>query len=204
MDKIIMDFTSLSRLAHQKKLSANTEKYIYLLWLGLTSSEISSAYYNPATRTVDISDSTIFVKEDKIAECLSSGGGSPLDKKSISDAQAELENAGISPEIIYKSGFFNMRYEQSVLGQPEDLVRIKEMGRHIKDSAEKLEKEYTSQEQRFNTVNKKECTKTEFVFSCTLFYSLFLKTSTGVIFPKNPGAYTSEYIPLIVFSRCSA
>lgn len=142
MDGIIMDFTSLSNLTTQKNISANAEKYIYLLWLGLTSSEISSAYYNPATRTVDISDSTIFVKEDKIAECLSSGGGSPLDKKSISDAQAELENADISPEIIYKSGFFNMRFEQSVLGQPEDIVRIKEIKRHINGSADKLEKEY--------------------------------------------------------------
>lgn len=142
MDEIIMDFTSLSRLAQQKKLSANAEKYIYLLWLGLTSSEISSAYYNHATRTVDISDSTIFVKEDKIAECLSLGGGSPLDKKSISDAQSELEKAGISTESIYKWGFFNMRYEQSALGQPEDIVRIKEIKRHIKESAEKLEKEY--------------------------------------------------------------
>ena len=142
MDEIIKDFTSLSNLATQKNISVNAEKYIYFLWLGLTSSEISSAYYNPATRTVDISDSTIFVKEDKIAECLSSGGGSPLDKKSISDAQSELESAGISPELIYKWGFFNMRYEQSVLGQPEDLVRIKEMERHIKGSADKLEKEY--------------------------------------------------------------
>lgn len=81
MDEIIMDFSSLSKLANQKNISINAEKYLYLLWLGLTSSEISSAYYNPATRTVDISDSTIFVKEDKIAECLSSDGGIPLDKK---------------------------------------------------------------------------------------------------------------------------
>lgn len=81
-------------------------------------------------------------KRRQIAKCLSSGGGSPLDQKNISDAQAELENAGISPEIIYKSGFFNMRFEQSVLGQPEDIVRIKEIKRHINGSADKLEKEY--------------------------------------------------------------
>lgn len=83
MDEIIMDFTSLCRLANQKNISANAEKYIFLLWLGLTSSEISAAYYNPATRMVDVSDSTIFVKEDKIAECLTSGGGNPIDKKHI-------------------------------------------------------------------------------------------------------------------------
>lgn len=35
-----------------------------------------------------------------------------------------------------------MRYEQSVLGQPEDIVRIKEIKRHINGSAEKIEKEY--------------------------------------------------------------
>ena len=142
--EIIIDFASLNKLTKQKNLSADAEKYIYLLWLGLTSSEISSAYYNPATRTVDMSDSTIFVKEDKIAKCLSSDGGSPLDKKSIVSAQSELEGAGISPELIYKSGFFNMRYEQSVLGQPEDIVRIKEMERHIRSSSEELEKEYES------------------------------------------------------------
>lgn len=35
-----------------------------------------------------------------------------------------------------------MRFEQSVLGQPEDIVRIKEIKRHINGSADKLEKEY--------------------------------------------------------------
>lgn len=43
---------------------------------------------------------------------------------------------------LYTSGFFNMRYEQSVLGQPEDIVRIKEIKRHIKENAETIEKEY--------------------------------------------------------------
>lgn len=46
--EIIIDFASLNKLTKQKNLSADAEKYIYLLWLGLTSSEISSAYYNPA------------------------------------------------------------------------------------------------------------------------------------------------------------
>ncbi|MGN1100670.1 MAG: hypothetical protein ACI4RG_00650 [Huintestinicola sp.] len=139
---LIPNFAALNELAEQKDLSLNTKKFIYLIWLGLTSSEASSANYNPAMRTVEWSDRTLFVKEDKMAECLSAEKGRSLDKSSISSALEELKKAGISADDIYKSGFFNMRFEQSELGQPEDIVRIKEMSRHIGIGADALEQEY--------------------------------------------------------------
>lgn len=141
-DDIILNFNALCTLTDQKKLSAAAEKYIYLLWLGLTEREIGAAFYNPATKTVDLDDRTVFVKEEKIEECLSSDGGKPLSQKSISDARSELEKADITPESIYRSGFFNFRYEQTLLNQPEDSVRIREMMRKIKCTSEELETEY--------------------------------------------------------------
>lgn len=140
--ELIMDFTALDSLAEEKKLSLAAQKFIYLVWLGLTPSEIVCAYYNINMRTLEWSDRTLFIKEDKIAEYLSAESGRPLDNESISAAQSELENAGISVEQVYKSGFFNMRFEQSKLKQPEDIVRIKEMRRNIGNNAEELEKEY--------------------------------------------------------------
>lgn len=141
-DEIILDFNALSELAEQKKLSAEAEKYIYLLWLGLTEREAGSACYNPATKTVDLDDRTVFVKEEKIENRLSSDGGKPFSHEALSAARSELEKAEISPESIYKSGFFNIRYEQSLLKQPEDSVRIREMMRHIKCTVEELDFEY--------------------------------------------------------------
>lgn len=45
------------------------------------------------------------------------------------------------PLRAYTNGkFFNMRYEQSVHGQPEDIVHIKEIKKYINGSADKLEK----------------------------------------------------------------
>lgn len=141
-DDIIIDFTSLCELAEQKKLSADAEKYIFLLWLGLTDREICSAYYNPAAKTVDLDDRTVFVKEEKAEERLSANGGRPFSPEELSSAHSELEKAGITPESIYRSGFFNLRFEQLLLDQPEDIVRIREMKRHIDRSSEELEKEY--------------------------------------------------------------
>ncbi|WP_432650311.1 hypothetical protein [Huintestinicola sp.] len=138
----ILDFSALNKLAEQKNLSLNAQKFIYLIWLGLTPAEISSANYNTAMRTVEWGDRTLFVKENKMAECLAADGGRLLDKGSISSAETELEKVSISADLIYKTGFFNMRFEQSELGQPEDIVRIKEMSRHIGISADELDKEY--------------------------------------------------------------
>lgn len=141
-DEIILDFNALCKLIKQKKLSANAEKYAYFLWLCLNDREISSACYNPATKTVEIDDMTVFVKEDTIENLLSSDGGKPFSSESIFSARSELEKADISLESIYRSGFFNIRYEQSLLGQPEDSVRIREMKRSIKCSPKELENEY--------------------------------------------------------------
>lgn len=141
-DEIILDFDALCKLAEQKKLSAEAEKYIYFLWLGLTEREAGSACYNPATKTVDLDDRTVFVKEEKIESCLSSDGGKPFSHEELSAVHSELEKAEISPEKIYESGFFNIRFEQSLLKQPEDSVRIREMMRHIKRTAEELDFEY--------------------------------------------------------------
>ncbi len=141
-DEIILDFNALCRLAEQKKLSAEAEKYIYLLWLGLTEREAGSACYNPATKTVDLDDRTVFVKEEKIENCLSSDGGRPFSREELSAVRSELEKAESSSEKIYESGFFNIRFEQSLLKQPEDSVRIREMMRHIKRTAEELDFEY--------------------------------------------------------------
>ena len=141
-DEIILDFNALCILAEQKKLSAEAEKYIYLLWLGLTEREAGSACYNPATKTVDLDDRTVFVKEEKIENRLSSDGGRPFSPEESSAVHYELEKAEISSENIYKSGFFNIRFEQSLLKQPEDSVRIREMMRNIKRSAEELDFEY--------------------------------------------------------------
>ncbi|MGN0665500.1 MAG: hypothetical protein ACI4KF_03130 [Huintestinicola sp.] len=139
---VILNFDALDKLAKQKGLSENAKRFIFLIWLGLTPAEISSANYNIITRTIEWGDRTLFVKEDKIAECLSAGGGKPLDRERISSAETETEKAGLSAELIYRSGFFNFRFEQSELKQPEDIVRIKEMKRHIGDDSEVLEKEY--------------------------------------------------------------
>lgn len=141
-DDIILDFNALCRLAEQKKLSAEAEKYAYLLWLGLTEREAGSACYNPATKTVDLDDRTVFVKEERIGELLSADGAKPLSPEAVSAAHSELEKAEIPPEIIYRSGFFNIRYEQSLLKQPEDSVRIREMMRRIGLTAEELDFEY--------------------------------------------------------------
>ena len=108
----------------------------------MTEREAVSACYNPATKTVDLDDRTVFVKEKKIENCLSSDGGKPFSHEELSAVRSELEKAEISPENIYKSGFFNICFEQSLLKQPEDSVRIREMMRHIKRSAEELDFEY--------------------------------------------------------------
>lgn len=92
--------------------------------------------------TVDLDDRTVFVKEEKIENRLSSDGGRSFSHEELSAVRSELEKAEISPENIYKSGFFNIRFEQSLLKQPEDSVRIREMMRHIKRSAEELDFEY--------------------------------------------------------------
>lgn len=132
----------LSQLAEKEKLSVNAEKYLYLTWLGLTPSEMRSAYYNSVMRTVEWNDRVIFVKDDKMAERLAQNSGGPLGEKELSSAEAELNSAGISPKLVYKMGFFNMRWEQAELNQPEDIVRIKEMSRHIGCNTAELEKEF--------------------------------------------------------------
>lgn len=110
--------------------------------LGLTECETGLACYNSATKTADLDDRTVFVKEKKIENCLSSDGGKPFSHEELSAVNSELEKAEISPENIYRSGFFNIRYEQSLLKQPEDSVRTREMMRHIKRTAEELDFEY--------------------------------------------------------------
>lgn len=100
------------------------------------------ACYNSATKAVDLDDRTVFVKEEKIENRLPSDGGKPFSHEELSAVHSELERAEISPENIYKSGFFNICFEQSLLKQPEDSVRIREMMRHIKRSAEELDLEY--------------------------------------------------------------
>lgn len=83
-DEIILDFSALCRLAEQKKLSAEAEKYIYLLWLGLTEREAGMACYNPATKAVDLDDRTVFVKEEKIENCLSLSSGTSFSREELS------------------------------------------------------------------------------------------------------------------------
>lgn len=141
-DKIILDFNALSKLIKQKKLSPSAEKYIYFMWLGLTEREISTACYNSAAKTIGLDDRTVFVKEEAIEKFLASDNGKPFSFEELSLARYELERAEILPEDIYRSGFFNLRFEQSVLGQPEDSVCMREMKRNIKCSSKVLEKEY--------------------------------------------------------------
>lgn len=140
----IVGFEQLEQLLKSKNLSANAVEYSYLIWLGLTPNEMSCAYYNPNTRTVEFDDRVIFVKQDRMAERLADISGRPIEKKNIASAEKELNDAGISPAFLYKTGFFNIRLEQAKLGQPEDLVRIKEMSRHIGQSNEELEREYAA------------------------------------------------------------
>lgn len=140
----IFGFDQLEKLLESKNLSDNAKKYSYLTWLGLTPSEMTSSYYNHRTRTVESDDRVIFVKEDRIAELLAPMDGQAPKKSEISSAETELNDAGISPAQLYKMSFFNIRLAQAELGQPEDIVRIKEMSRHIGQSAAELDKEYAA------------------------------------------------------------
>lgn len=65
-----------------------------------------------------------------------------MTRTALPPPRSELEKVSLSADDIYKTGFFNMRFEQSELGQPEDIVRIKEMSRNIGIIAEELDKEY--------------------------------------------------------------
>ncbi|MGN0553453.1 MAG: hypothetical protein ACI4I1_08715 [Oscillospiraceae bacterium] len=138
----ILGFEQLEQILKSKKISANAVNYSYLTWLGLTPNEMTSAYFNHNTRTVEFNDRVIFVKEDRMAECLADISGQPIGKKSITSAEKELNAAEISPAFLYKMSFFNIRLEQAKLGQPEDLVRIKEMSRYIGQDTKTLEQEY--------------------------------------------------------------
>lgn len=139
---IILDFSALDRLAEEKNLSVKAQKFLYLIWLGVPPKEACSALYNTAVRILEWNDSTLYVKDDKAAMILGADGGKSLDKNSSDAAAKELAAAGISSALVSKMGFFNMRYEQSELGQPEDIVRVSEIARHIGLGAEELENEY--------------------------------------------------------------
>ncbi|MGN0599115.1 MAG: hypothetical protein ACI4JK_04395 [Oscillospiraceae bacterium] len=140
----ILGFEQLEQLLKGKSLSENAVKYSYLTWLGLTPNEMTSAYYNQNTRTVESDDRVIFVKQDRMAEQLADMSGQPIAKKNIASAEKELNESEISPAFLYKMSFFNIRLEQARLGQPEDIVRIKEMSRYISQSPEALEREYAA------------------------------------------------------------
>ena len=140
----ILGLEQLEQLLKSKNLSANAVNYSYLTWLGLTPNEMASAFYNHNTRTVEFDDRVIFVKQDRMAERLADISGRPIEKKNIASAEKELKESEISPAFLYKMSFFNIRLEQAKLGQPEDIVRIKEMSRHIGQSNEELEREYAA------------------------------------------------------------
>lgn len=148
------------------------------------------ACYNSATKTVDLDYRTVFVKEEKIESRLSSDGGKPFSHEELSAVHSELERAEISPENIYKSGFFNIRFEQSLLKQPEDSVRIREMMRHIKRSAEELDLEYENYCKMRNKAKNYRRTKRLKAFCSAIYYFsitiiLLEILLTNFILPRN-------------------
>lgn len=132
----------LSDLIKTAELSDNAAKFVYLTWLGLSPAEMSTAYYNSSMKMIEWNDGNIFVNDDSAAELLSSFGSEPLTLMEISAAENELRDAEVSVEEVYRSGFFNMRRKQAEIGQPEDVVRVREMSRRIGLSGEKMKQEY--------------------------------------------------------------
>ncbi|MGN0696546.1 MAG: hypothetical protein ACI4J5_07280 [Oscillospiraceae bacterium] len=136
------------KLAEKEGLSKGAKAYIYLTWLGLSAAEIKAARYNGMVSTVEWDDRMTFVKDEKISAFLSSC----VDISDFGKYASEAENSGIEPGLVYKMGFFNIRYEQKKLGQPEDVVRIREMAKVIGEDASALSNEYLDYEKGRNAI----------------------------------------------------
>lgn len=98
-------------------------------------------------RTVEWNDRTVFVKDDRIADRLAA-----VEDISLCRSFADEAEAVIVHELLYISGFFNMRYEQKQLGQPEDIVRVKEMARIIGKNMPELNVQYLEYEKARNSL----------------------------------------------------
>lgn len=135
------------KISENNTLSDGAKAYICLTWLGLSPKEIGEACYNKAMRTVEWNDMTIFVKEDRIASRLAS-----LEDISLCRSCADEAESAAPHGLLYISGFFNMRYEQKQLGQPEDIVRVKEMARIIGKNMPELNVQYLEYEKARNSL----------------------------------------------------
>jgi len=127
-DNIIRDFGGIcERLGD----GANTElkAYVYLSWLGLSRDEIENADisdYNPAMKMLVCGDRYVFVKEPEIAGFLSGAGALP-DRNACENAEKEAEKLGLSHDHVYKMRYFYDKLGLKRGGQPEDIVREREI-----------------------------------------------------------------------------
>ena len=121
----------------------NAKAYIYLSWLGLTESEIKSAAaedYNAAMRILMCGDRSVYIKEDEIALFLSGAEGNIV--ADTEKARIEAEKLGLPHEFLYKMRFFYDKLELKKTGQPEDIVRFKEIMRNIGSDKSTLSEEF--------------------------------------------------------------
>lgn len=137
----VYNFDMFQEKLSAASLSKEATAYLYLTWLGLSDNEICNSCYNSHMRILEWDDRTVFIKENTIADFLSALGIQTSDID-VKGASSEAEKSGVSPALVRKMGFFNIKYEQKKLGQPEDIVRMKEMARNIGQSLDELNSEY--------------------------------------------------------------
>lgn len=127
-DDIIRDFGGICERLGDAADTA-LKAYVYLSWLGLSRDEIENADiadYNPAMKMLVCGERYVFVKEPEIAEFLSSADALP-DKNACGTAEKEAEKLGLSHDHVYKMRYFYDKLGLKQSGQPEDIVREREI-----------------------------------------------------------------------------
>lgn len=92
--------------------------YIFLSWLGLT--------------------------EDEIASFLEKCSGNII--SDYDKAGSEADKLGLFHELVYKMRFFYYKLELKKTGQPEDIVRFKEIMRNIGSDEKTISSEFEQYE----------------------------------------------------------
>lgn len=125
----------------------DAKAYIFLSWLGLTESEMKSAGaddYNAAMRILMCGDRSVYVKEDEIASFLEKCSGNIIGD--YDKAGSEADKLGLSHDLVYKMRFFYDKLELKKTGQPEDIVRFKEIMRNIGSDEKTISNEFEQYE----------------------------------------------------------
>ena len=121
--------------------------YIFLSWPGLTEGEMKSAGaddYNAAMRILMCGDRSVYVKEDDIASFLEKCSGNIIGD--YDKASSEADKLGLSHDFVYKMRFFYDKLELKKTGKPEDIVRFKEIMRHIGSDEKTISNEFEQYE----------------------------------------------------------